>query len=45
MAVVNYLTEGEEQEEVLEAADVEEKESELDGEVGDRITQRAHETW
>ena len=23
----------------------EEKESEIDGEVGERVTQRAHETW
>ena len=40
-----YLKEGEEQKEVLEAKDDEEKESELDGEVEERITQRAHETW
>ena len=39
------LKEGEEQKEVLEAKDNEEKESEVDGEVGDRVTQRAHETW
>ena len=40
-----YLKEGEEQKEVLEAKDDEEKESELDGEVEERVTQRAHETW
>ena len=34
-----------EQKEVLEAKDDEEKESELDGEVEERVTQRAHETW
>ena len=45
MAVVYYLKEGEEQKEVLEAKDDEEKESELDGEVEERVTQRAHETW
>ena len=40
-----YLKEGEEQKEVLEAKDDEEKESEIDGEVEERVTQRAHETW
>ena len=40
-----YLKEGEEQKEVLEAKDDEEKESEVDGEVEERVTQRAHETW
>ena len=45
MAVVYYLKEGEEQKEVLEATDDEEKERELDGEVEERITQRAHATW
>ena len=45
MAVVYYLKQGEEQKEVLEAKDDEEKESELDGEVEERVTQRAHETW
>ena len=44
MVVVYYLKEGEEQKEVQEAKDDEEKESEVDGEVGDRVTQRAHET-
>ena len=39
------LQEGEEQKEVLEAKDDEEKECELDGEVEERVTQRAHETW
>ena len=39
------LKEGEEQKEVLEAKDDEEKESEIDGEVEERITQHAHETW
>ena len=39
------LKEGEEQKEVLEAKDDEEKESEIDGEVEERVTQRAHETW
>ena len=45
MAVVHYLMEGEEQKEVLEAIDDKEKENELDGEVEERVTQRAHETW
>ena len=45
MAVVYYLKEGEEEKEKLEAKDDEEKESELDGEVEERATQRAHETW
>ena len=40
-----YLKEGEEQKEVLEAKDDEEKESEIHGEVEERVTQRAHETW
>ena len=39
------LKEGEEQKEVLDAKDDEEKESEVDGEVEERATQRAHETW
>ena len=39
------LKESEEQKEVLETKDDEEKESELDGEVEERVTQRAHETW
>ena len=37
--------EGERQKEVQEAKGVEERESEVDGEVGERITQRSHETW
>ena len=37
--------EGERQKEVQEAKGDEEKESEIDGEVGERATQRAHETW
>ena len=37
--------EGERQKEVQEAKRNEEKESEVDGEVGERVTQRAHETW
>ena len=45
VVVVYYLKEGEEQKEVLEAKDDEEKECEIDGEVGERATQRAHETW
>ena len=40
-----YLKEGEEQKEVLEAKDDEEKESEIDGEAEERVTQRAHEEW
>ena len=46
MAVV-YLTskEGEEQKEMLEAKSDDEKESESDGEVEERVIQRAHETW
>ena len=40
-----YLKEGEEQKEVLEAKDDEEKESEIDGEIEERVTPRAHETW
>ena len=39
-----YLMKGEEQKEVLEAKDDEEKESEVDGEVEERVTQRVHET-
>ena len=38
MAVVYYLKEGEEQKEVLEAKDDEEKESEIHGQVGERVT-------
>ena len=38
------LKEGEEQNELLEAKDDEEKESEVDGEVEERVTQRVHET-
>ena len=38
-----YLKEGEEQKEVQEAEDDEEKVSEIDGEVEERVTQRAHE--
>ena len=38
------LKESEEQKEVLEAKDDEEKESEVDGEVEERVTQRVHET-
>ena len=45
VVVVHYLKEGEEQKEVLEAKDDEEKENELDGEVEERVTQRAHATW
>ena len=30
---------------LLEAKDDEEKESDLDGEVEEKVTQRAHETW
>ena len=37
--------EGERQKEVQEAKGDEEKESEVDGEVGERVTQRGHETW
>ena len=44
LAVVYYLKEGEGQKEVLEAKGDEEKESEVDGEVEERATQRAHET-
>ena len=38
---------GEKQKEVHEAGGNEEKESEVDGEVGERerVAQRAHETW
>ena len=45
MAVVYCLKEGEEQKEVLEAKNDEEKVSELDEEVEERVTQREHETW
>ena len=45
MAVVYSLKEGEEQKEGLEAKDDEKKESEIDGEVEERVTQHAHETW
>ena len=45
MAVVYFLKEGEEQKEVLEAKDDEEKESEIDGEVEERLTQGEHGTW
>ena len=38
------VKEGEEQKEVLEAKDDEEKESEVDGEVEERVNQRVHET-
>ena len=44
MAVVYHLKESEEQKEVLEAKDDEEKASELDGEVEERVTHRSHET-
>ena len=37
--------EGEKQRKMQEAKGNEEKESEVDGEVGERVTQRAHETW
>ena len=37
--------EGEWQKEVQEAKGDEQKESEIDGEEGERVTQRAHETW
>ena len=37
--------EGGRQKEVLEAQGDEEKESEIDGEVGEKVTQLAHETW
>ena len=45
MAVAYCLKEGEGQKEVLEAEGDEEKESEVDGEVEERVTQRPHETW
>ena len=35
----------ERQKEVQEAKGDEEKENEVDGEVGEKVTQRAHETW
>ena len=38
-----HLKEGEEQKEVLEGKDDEEKESEVDGEVEEIVTQRVHE--
>ena len=41
--LLNYR-EGEEQKDVLEAKDDEEKESDMDGEVEERVTQRVHET-
>ena len=44
LALVYYLKEGEGQKEVLEAKSDEEKESEVDGEVEERVTRRAHET-
>ena len=37
--------EGERQKDVREAKGDEEKECEIDGEVGEKVTQRAHETW
>ena len=37
--------EGERQKEVQEAKSDEKRESEVDGEVGEKVTQRAHETW
>ena len=37
--------ESERQKEVQEDRGNEKKESEIDGEVGERVTQRAHETW
>ena len=37
--------EGERQKKVQEAKGDEERESEVDGEVGERANQRAHETW
>ena len=37
--------EGERQKDVQEDKGNEERESEVDGEVGERVTQRAHETW
>ena len=37
--------EGERQKEVQEAKGGEKREGEADGEVGERVTQRAHETW
>ena len=37
--------EGERQKEVQEAKGNEEKESEIDGQIEERVTQRAHETW
>ena len=37
--------EGERQKEVQEAKGDVERGSEVDGEVGERVTQRAHETW
>ena len=37
--------EGERQQEVQEDKGNEEKESEVDGDVGEKVTQRAHETW
>ena len=37
--------ESERQKEVQEAKGSEEKESDVYGEVGEKVTQRAHETW
>ena len=37
--------EGERQKEVQEAKGDEERENDVDGEVGEGVTQRAHETW
>ena len=47
VVLVHNITEreDEEQKEVREAKGNEEKESEVDGDVGERVTQRAHETW
>ena len=47
MVVVHGIKEeeGERQKEVQEDKGDEEMESEVDGKVGERVTQRAHETW
>ena len=45
MRVFLVHDQGERQKEVQEAKGNEEKESDVDGEVGKRVTQRAHETW
>ena len=47
MIVVHDIKEeeGERQKEVQEAKGNQEKESEVDGEVGEKVTQRAQETW